>query len=408
MKKYVIVGGGVASVACIEGIRSIDKKGKITLICGENRTTYCRPLISYYLQGITDFEKMKYRSDNFYAENGCEIVFGKAESVDAEAKTVKAGDKIIPYDELLIATGSSPFVPPFNGLDTVEKKFSFMTEEDAFDIARTVTPQSRVLIIGGGLIGLKCAEGLAERVKSITVSDLAPRVLSSILDDDCAKYMQNILEEHGVSFMLGDSADKFDGNVAVFKSGKTVEFDVLILAVGVRANVGLIKDAGGNVNRGIVTDEKMRTSLKHVYSAGDCAEGLDSSIGGNRVLAILPSAYFQGFTAGVNMAGGNALLKDDMPVNAIGFYGLHSLTAGAYVGELYEEKTEKGIKRLFFNEDRLVGFILIGNEKGAGIYTDLIRKKVVLSERDKELLKKSPTLAVFNSEIRANKLGGVV
>lgn len=408
MKNYVIVGGGVASVAAIEGIRSVDKSGKIYLISGEKKPTYCRPLISYYLQGRTDFEKMKYRPDEFYTKNGAELVFGRAESIDVDGKTVKVGNNDIGYDELLIAAGSTPFVPPFTGLDSVDKKFPFMTEDDALAIQNAINENSRVLIIGAGLIGLKCAEGIAESVKSITVVDLATRVLSSILDDECALYMQSVLEEHGVSFILGDSVSEFTENTALLKSGKTIDFDVLILAVGVRANVSLVKYAGGNVNRGIIVDDKMRTSLKNVYAAGDCAEGYDASIKGNRVLAILPSAYFQGFTAGVNMAGGVKSLTDDMPVNAIGFYGLHSLTAGAYIGDMYQEKTENGIKRLFFDGDKLVGFIIIGNVKGAGIYTSLIKEKVSLSEEDKEKLKKSPTLAIFSSEIRAKKLGGMV
>ena len=134
MKNYVIVGGGVASVACIEGIKSVDKNGKIYLVSGEKKPTYCRPLISYYLQGLTDFEKMKYRPDGFYKEQNCELVFGKAESIDKDKKTVKVGDKEINYDKLLIATGSTPFVPPFSGLETVDKKFSFMTEDDAIAI----------------------------------------------------------------------------------------------------------------------------------------------------------------------------------------------------------------------------------------------------------------------------------
>ncbi|MBO4251992.1 MAG: NAD(P)/FAD-dependent oxidoreductase [Clostridia bacterium] len=408
MKNYVIVGGGVASVAAIEGIRSVDKSGKIYLISGEKKPTYCRPLISYYLQGLTDFEKMKYRPDGFYAENNVELIFDKAESVDKDKKTVKVGDKTIKYDKLLVATGSTPFVPPFNGLNTVDKKFSFMTEDDASAIEKAVDKDSRVLIIGAGLIGLKCAESLSERVKSIAVCDLATRVLSSILDDDCAKYMQNVLEEHGVSFILGDSVSSFDKNTATLASGRTVDFDVLILAVGVRADISLVKNAGGNINRGIIVNDKMQTSIPDVYAAGDCAEGFDASINSNRVIAILPSAYMQGYTAGVNMAGGNKSLGNEFPLNAIGFYGLHSLTAGAYTGETYEEKTEKGIKRLFFDGDNLVGFILIGDINGAGIYTSLIKEKTKLTDEDKEKLKKSPTLAIFNSEIRSKKLGGVV
>ena len=408
MKNYVIIGGGVASVACIEGIRSTDKSGKIYLISGEGKPTYCRPLISYYLQGITDFNKMKYRTDEFYTENGVELVYSKAEKIDAENKTVKVGDKTIKYDGLCVATGSSPFVPPFNGLDTVKNKTAFMTEDDALYIEKNITPDAKVLIIGAGLIGLKCAEGLVGKVAQITVSDLATRVLSSILDDECARYMQNVLEKQGVSFMLGDSVSSFDKNTATFNSGKKVDFDLLILAVGVRANVSLVKEAGGEVNRGIIVNDKMQTSLKNIYSAGDCAEGYDNSINAKRVLAILPSAYSQGFTAGVNMAGGDKTLNDEFPLNAIGFFGLHALTAGAYTGETYQEKTENGIKRLFFDGDKLIGFILIGDIKGAGIYTSLIKNKTVLTENMKESLKKSPSLAIFGSNTRSQKLGGVV
>ena len=408
MKNYVIIGGGVASVACIEGIRSTDKSGKIYLISGEGKPTYCRPLISYYLQGITDFNKMKYRTDEFYTENGVELVYSKAEKIDAENKTVKVGDKTIKYDDLCVATGSSPFVPPFNGLDTVKNKTAFMTEDDALYIEKNIAPDAKVLIIGAGLIGLKCAEGLVGKVAQITVSDLATRVLSSILDDECARYMQNVLEKQGVSFMLGDSVSSFDKNTATFNSGEKVDFDLLILAVGVRANTSLVKDAGGEVNRGIIVNDKMQTSLKNIYSAGDCAEGYDNSINAKRVLAILPSAYSQGFTAGVNMAGGDKTLNDEFPLNAIGFFGLHALTAGAYTGETYQEKTENGIKRLFFDGDKLIGFILIGDIKGAGIYTSLIKNKTVLTENMKESLKKSPSLAIFGSNTRSQKLGGVV
>ena len=292
MKQYVIIGGGVASVGCIEGIRSVDQDGKIILINGEGRPVYCRPLISYYLQGKTDFERMKYRPDEFYPQNNCEVVNGKAVKIDTENRAVvlESGESV-PYDALCVAAGSSPFVPRFEGLDTVGQKFSFMTEEDALALEQAVTQDSRVLIVGAGLIGLKCAEGLAGRVGSIAVCDLATRVLSSILDDPCAALMQSKLEEHGITFLLGDSAQRFDGNVAYMNSGKEVPFDVLVLAVGVRPNVSLITDAGGQTDRGIVIDTAMKTSLDNVYAAGDCAQGYDASIGQNRILVILPSAY---------------------------------------------------------------------------------------------------------------------
>ena len=410
MKKYVIIGNGTAAVGCIEGIRSVDGEGEITVVSAENRAVYSRPLISYLLEGKTDLERMKYRPDGFCEKNGCRVLYGRrAEAINPEKKTVTLDDgETLDYDTLCVAAGSRPFVPPFAGLDTVEKKFSFMTLDDALALEAALTPETRVLIVGAGLIGLKCAEGIRGRVASITVCDLADRVLSSILDADCAAIVQKHLEENGISFMLGDSAERFEGDRAVMKSGATVEFDVLVLAVGVRANAELVRDAGGEANRGIIVNSRMETSLPSVFAAGDCAEGYDASIGANRVLAILPNAYMQGQTAGINMAGADKAYDSAIPMNSIGFCGLHMMTAGAYDGEMSENKGDGYLKRFFTKDGTLCGFILIGETERAGIYTALIREKTPLSELDFELAKKLATSAVFNSKDRRKKFGGDV
>lgn len=415
MKQYVIIGNGVAAAGCIEGIRSIDSEGVITVVSAENHAVYCRPLISYYLEGKTDLQRMQYRSADFYEKMGCQVLYGKkAVKIDSTAKTVTLDDgAAVPYDSVCVAAGSSPFVPPFAGLDTVEKKFSFMTIDDTLALEAAVDNSSRVLIVGAGLIGLKCAEGLRDRVASITVCDLADRVLSSILDTECAAVMQKHLEENGITFMLGDSAASFDGNTAHMKSGKTVAFDVLVLAVGVRANTSLVKDIGGEVNRGIIVNTRMETTVADVYAAGDCTEGEDISFGGRRVLAILPNAYMQGKCAGVNMAGGETVFDKAIPMNSIGFFGLHAMTAGSYYGadlggELYEEKGNGTLKRLFTKNGFLTGFILIGQIERAGIYTSLIREQTPLHTINFEILKREPALIVFCEENRRKKLGGVV
>lgn len=409
MKQYVIIGGGIAAVGCIEGIRSVDTESPITLISDENRPVYCRPLISYYLQGKTKLEKMKYRPDEFYTNNHCTLIYGKALGIDQSSQTIRLdNNQTVSYDSLCIATGSSPFVPPFAGLDTVEQKFNFMTEDDTLALEQAITEHSRVLIVGAGLIGLKCAEGLSERVQSITVCDLAPRVLSSILDEPCAEIMQHKLEEHNISFLLGDSVEHFDHNTAFMNSGKEVSFDVLVLAVGVRPNISLIKDIGGDTDRGILIDTSMRTSQKDIYAAGDCTQGYDASTGENRILALLPNAYMQGHCAGINMAGGNEVFDKAIPMNAIGFFGLHALTAGRYTGEMFEEKTENSIKRLFVEDNLLVGFMMIGNVDRAGIYTSCIREKTPLDTINFEELKKFPSLMPFSTKYRGLKLGGVV
>ncbi len=410
MKRYVIIGNGVAAAGCIEGIRKIDPAGEITVVSEEDRAVYCRPLISYYLEKKTDLSRMQYRSADFYDRMGCRVLLGKkAVRIQNESREIELDDgALLPYDALCLAVGSSPFVPHFEGIEQVENVFSFMTLDDALALDAAVGSDSRVLIVGAGLIGLKCAEGLAGRAASVAVCDLADRVLSSILDAECAAMMQKHLEAHGMRFYLGDSVGKFEGNTAILQSGAAVPFDVLVLAVGVRANTALLREAGGEVNRGILVDERMQTSLPAIYAAGDCAEGFDSSIGARHVLAILPNAYLQGHAAGVNMAGGNETLENAIPMNSIGFFGLHAMTAGSYEGTLYEEKTDRSIKRLFTKDDLLKGFILIGCSERAGIYTAMIREKTPLSSVNFELLKKTATTAAFSPEIRRKKFGGVV
>lgn len=416
MKQYVIIGNGVAAAGTIEGIRSLDHEGRITVISAENYPVYCRPLISYYLEGKTDLAKMqRYRDADFYENNGCEVLYGKqAVGLEPAAKVVTLDDgSTLPYDSACVASGSAPFVPRFEGLDGVEKKFSFMTIDDTLALEGAISPDSKVLIIGAGLIGLKCAEGLHGRVASITVCDLAPRVLSSILDDDCAAIMQKHLEANSISFLLGDTAAAFEGNTAIMQSGRKVDFDVLVLAVGVRANVALVKDNGGEVNRGIIVSDRLETSIDGVYAAGDCTEGMDISFGQRRVLALLPNAYMQGHTAGINMAGGDAIFDKGIPMNSIGFFGLHIMTAGSYFteadgGECYEERTETTLKRLFTKDGYLTGYILIGNVERGGIYTSLIREKTPLDSINFDLLKKVTTLAAFSPDCRRKKLGGVV
>lgn len=410
MKNYVIVGNGVAAIGCIEGIRSVDTAGKITVVSKENSPAYCRPLISYYLEEKTSLEKMPYRPADFYEKNGCTVLYGRqAEKIDEKEQKILLDDgNSLPYTSLCVATGSSPFVPPFSGLEKVKNKFSFMTVEDTLALEKALTPEANVLIVGAGLIGLKCAEGILERVKSVTVCDLADRVLSSILDGECAAIMQKHLEKYGVTFMLGDTALSFTENSAAMKSGKTVDFDVLVLAVGVRANTSLVKEAGGEVNRGIIVDTSMKTTLPAVYAAGDCTEGYDMSLGDRRVLAILPNAYMQGFTAGANMAGGTQTFENAIPMNSIGFFGLHAMTAGTYAGEMLEEKTDTSVKRFFVKDDKLSGFILIGHCERVGILTSLIREKTPLSSVDFDLLTKVSTSLAFDSDVRKKKFGAIV
>ena len=404
--KYVIIGNSAAGIACVEGIRSVDADGEITIISDEPFAAYGRPLISYYLLGATDRQRMLYRPADFYERNKVRTLLGaRAEKIDPAAqKIVLRGGEEIPYDRLLVATGSRPFEPPMEGIDGVKNKFNFMTLQDALSLEKVLSKRKNVLIIGAGLIGLKCLEGILERVKSVSVADMAGRILPSILDDAGAAVVRRELEGKGAKFYLSDSVAKFEGNTAHLKSGKEISFDILVVAVGVRPNTELVKDAGGEVSRGVVTDEKQQTSLQNVYAAGDCAESFDITSGVRKVLALLPNAYRQGYTAGVNMAGGEASFADAMPLNAIGFFGSHVLTAGTYEGESFVQAEGNVYRKFFCKDGVLKGFILVNSPERAGIYTSLIRNQTPLSEVDFKSLEGAPNLAAFPRAARERML----
>ena len=408
--RYVIIGNSAAGVAAAEGIRSRDKSGEIVMISEEKFPAYGRPLISYYLLGATDRAHMDYRPSDFYEKNAITLRLGvRAEKIDPVGHTVLLSDgSEIGYDRLLAATGSRSFVPPAEGLSEVKAKFTFMTLADALALEKALSKKKEVLIVGAGLIGLKCMEGILGRVKKVTVIDMADRVLSSILDEKGSQIVQRQLEARGVRFVLSDSVVRFEEGRAKLKSGGEIAFDLLVMAVGVRPNIELVKEAGGKTDRGIVTDEGMRTSLPDIYAAGDCTESSDIASGKRRILALLPNAYRQGYCAGENMAGGDARFGDAMPLNAIGFFGSHILTAGAYEGESFITGEGDTYRRFFVKDGVLKGFILIGAPERAGIYPALVRERRSLSEVDFEMLKTEPRLSAFSAEERKKALAAEV
>lgn len=413
---YVIVGNSAAAVGTIAGIREIDSAGKITVISDEKYHTYSRPLISYWLQGKVTDDKIYYRDPDFYEKNGVETILGKrVTKLETSNKTVILDDGTsVPYDKLMVATGSKPFVPPMNGLDKVNYH-TFMSYDSVKAIRSEVKDGMKVLIIGAGLIGLKAAEALHEYNTEITVIDMADRILPSILDARAGAKMQKHIESKGVRFILGTSADELTEHTAKLKNGMTVDFDMLIVAVGVRPNTELVADAGGKVERGIITDLTQKTTLDDVYSAGDCTVSHDKSTDTDKILALLPNAYMQGEIAGKNMAGCEAQYVNAIPMNAIGFFGLHIITAGNSMGisangeELteYIDETENTYKKLVIRDNKLVGYTLMGDVKRAGIYTGIIKEGLDLGEVDIELLKEKPQMMMFSKTRREEKLGGI-
>lgn len=408
MKKYVIIGNSAAAIGAVQGIRSVDSEGLITIISDEPYHTYSRPLISYWLEGKVTDDKIYYREPDFYEKNNVMTMFStKAVAIGGGYVTLEGGGKV-QYDKLLIATGSKPFVPPMAGLENVKNKFTFMHWDSAKAIKEQVKENTKVLIIGAGLIGLKCAEALYHLNADITVVDLADRILPSILDVRAGEIMQKHIESKGTKFILGASVEQFSENSAKLTNGMTVDFDMVVVAVGVRPNTELVSEAGGKVEKGIVTDLMQQTTIPDVYAAGDCTLSHDASSGTEKILALLPNAFMQGEVAGKNMAGVQTMYLNAIPMNAIGFYGLHIITAGSYDGEAYvsEDAEKEQYKKLVFKDGLLKGYILMGDVARAGIYTSMIREQIPLEDVDVELLKEKPQMMLFGKARRDEKLAG--
>jgi NAD(P)H-nitrite reductase large subunit len=410
--KYLIIGNGAAGLNAAQTIRSKDKEGKITIFSNENIEAYGRPLISYFLSGKVSFENIFYRDKDFYKKEKINLLLNTpAEKIDIKNKKVYAKGKEFEYDKLLIAAGSTPFVPETKNLKNQSNVFTFLTFDQSKKIKDAIKADSKVVIAGAGLIGLKAAEGLYGKVGKITVIDLADRVMASVLDKSAADIIENHVAQKGVEFILNTSVAAVEGDAQVEKvvlsNGKKLDCDIFIIAVGVRPHISIAKEAGIKTARAICVNEFMQTSAPDVYAAGDCVESLDLLSKENKILALWPNAVNQGETAGANMAGGKTLTPSSFAMNSISFFGMQLTSAGIIGGvDIFIDKNAGKLRRLNIANDNLIGFVLINDDQRAGIYTSLINDRVKLSEQEYDIKSKDIGLNFYAKEKRRTKIFG--
>jgi NAD(P)H-nitrite reductase large subunit len=282
-----------------------------------------------------------------------------------------------------------------------------MTLDDALALQSAIGPDARALIIGAGLIGLKCAEAIFGSVKTITVVDMAPYPMPTVLSETAARRVQAHLESKGIQFRFSDTVARFEKDKAHLKSGETVEFDVLVMAVGVRPNTQLAANIGATVDRGIVVNDRGETSVRDVYAAGDCTQTTDAVGGLSRIMALWPNAVRQGICAGENMAGHEVSVCDHIAVNATSLLGLHMVSAGNAEGEEDIVCDDTTYKVLYTKDNMLCGYAIMGDCVRAGIYTALVRNRTPLESIDFDLIREKPQLMAFSKAERKIQLGGV-
>lgn len=417
---YVIVGNSVAAVGAIRAIRALDQQGNITVISREKHNAYGRPLISYLLGGLIKEKRMAYIPESFYSDHRINLLLNTPVlGVDPIAKRVRlAGGDSLSYDKLLLATGGDPFIPPIEGLADRDRVFTFTTWDDAAKLKIIAEDINRAVVIGGGLIGLKAAEGLNLLNKSVTVVELADRVLSSAFDRPAGKIVARKMKANGIDVINEESVIRIEGEGpdirgVTLKSGDFIMCDTVVVAIGVRPSAGFLKGSDILVNRGIVVDNSMATSVKDVYAAGDVAEAADFFSGQKNPMPIWPDAYIQGDVAGTAMAGGSKEYGGGLPMNSIEFFKVSTISMGItnpkepseYEIQSFQDIQNYQYRKIVLQNNRLVGAVLVGNVDRAGIFAGLIREKIDMTPFKESLLLPDFGFVNLSKEIRTRLFG---
>ena len=371
MKRYLILGGGVAALSAAKAIRKTDPSGLIVLLTNEDALPYNRPALTKQLLSNLSAADVALENAAWYDAPGRDILVLTGRTVsalDAGQKTVTLADGLVfPYDKLVYALGARCFIPPFEGSDR-ENVIAVRTLEDAARVRSLAKDAKAAVVIGGGVLGLEAAWCLRQGGLNVTVIEFEAQIMSRQIDEEAAAHLISAMAAHGVKLFTRTSAASYDGRILTLTDGRTLPADLVIVSAGVRANAEIAAAAGIEVNRKIIVDKRMQTSAPDVYAAGDCAVcGMS--------YALWAEAGEMGKVAGTNAAGGHAEYKA-IPRPLI-FHGFDTeLFAIGDVGrdpaKTYEVGRMPGA-RYYSVGDKVVGAILTGDISHA-----LAAKKLVL------------------------------
>lgn len=400
---HVILGAGPAGVIAAETIRKHAPNDRIVLVGDEPEAPYSRMAIPYLLIGNVQEEGTHLRHTAGHFDSLCiELKRGRAKGIDTGRHQVHLEDgSSLPYDRLLIATGSSPVRPPIPGMD-LPNVHSCWTLADARAIMARAGKGARVLQMGAGFIGCIIMEALAARGVELTVVEMGDRMVPRMMGPTAGGMIKDWCEKKGVRVFTGARVEAIaaaaGGAMTVkLSNGQSLEVDLVISATGVKPNIGFLKDSPIKCLAGVLTDEHLQTSVPNVYAAGDCAEAFDIVSGKTIVSAIQPNAADQAYIAAMNMVGRQAVLKGVTQINVLDTLGLISTSFGNWQGVAdgeHVELTDRPAGRhlsLQFKDDVMVGCNSIGWTEHVGVMRGLVEGQVKLGEW-KDRLKHDPTL----------------
>ncbi len=392
-QRLVIIGAGMAAGRLVERL-SLDHAGAydITLFNAEPRGTYNRIMLSPVLSGEKSYAEIVTHDEAWYSAHGVTCRFGEqVTGIDVGAKTVTGENGAVPYDRLVIATGSSPFIIPLPGRD-LEGVIAYRDLEDTETMIDAAQPEgAKAVVIGGGLLGLEAAAGLAARGMQVTVVHLMGHLMERQLDEAAGFLLRKALTDRGIKVICGANSREILGEnghvrALALEDGRGLPCDLLVMAVGIRPNTGLATEAGIEVARGIVVDDQMRTNLPDVYGLGECVEH------GGALFGLVAPLYDQAEVLATHLTGGQAAFAPKEVSTKLKVTGCDLFSAGDFAaGEGREEislRDPRGgnYKRLVLVQNRLVGAVMYGDTNDSNWFFNLIQSGADVGAMREQLL----------------------
>ncbi len=403
-KRHVIIGGGPAGMFAIETIRDLAPQDEITLVSDE--PAYSRMVLPYFMAGEIPEEHVFTGKDRYFESLRVKTLWKRVGAIDPKAKRLTLADgSAIPFDTLLIATGSSPLKVDIPGA-TGPGVSNLWTLEDARGIlSRIKGRKAPVVFIGAGFIGFIVLNALAKVGCELSVVELEAQILPRMLDRRSAGLAAAWLEKKGITCYVGVRAieigDQAGQKVVRLSDGRSLTADLVVIAVGVRPNVDLLKGSGIRTNYGILVDDHLRTNSPDIYAAGDVAEGTDLSTGKPAVHAIQPTAAEHGRAVGANMAGRSVQYPGSLSMNILDIVGLQAASFGLWGSDgreitVAENAARPVYRKLVWDGDRIAGAIFLGPSSDVALLNDLGMVKGLIQTQTplgewKAYVQKNPT-----------------
>lgn len=398
MRKLVVIGNGMAGVGCVEQILKHRHDFEITIFGDETHVNYNRILLSSVLAGEKSLDDIVLNDIDWYRKNEIQARLGRRiVDIDIEGHHVIDSDGIsTPFDKLILATGSSAFIPPIPGIDK-KNVHVFRTFDDTRALLEKSRPGCRAVVIGGGLLGLEAARGLQVQGCEVTIVHLAPTLMERQLDPSGGAYLAKKIENLGVRLMLGKQTQMLLGNGRVeglkLACGDEVEADLVVIAAGIRPSVELGRKAGLEVRRGIVVNDEMETSHPDIFAVGECTEHR------GQIFGLVAPLLEQGKVLAATITGNRGpKFTGSVPAAKLKIMGVDVFSAGDVNDSAediesirYEDPTLGIYKRLLVKENRLHGVILVGDVSDDHRYLDWLRSDADLSQDRRHLLFPPPS-----------------